>query len=177
MPRLETARLVLRAWTLGDVDDAFAIYGDPEVVRFLGAGLPLPDREAQRAWLAPRIARWEQPDYAAYDVWAIEERASSRVIGTMMLKPLPPTTDMIEIGWHLARPAWGRGIATEAGREVLRYGFQARALERIHAVVVPENTPSVRVAQRLGMRLVERTRAYYDGEEVDRFCIDRTGNG
>jgi [ribosomal protein S5]-alanine N-acetyltransferase len=178
-PILRTKRLVLRAWRIEDVGDAFAIWGDPEVVRFLGKDLPVPDLEAQRAWLAPRIERWSRPEWiASFDVWAIADPESDRVIGTTFLKPYSNTqTDRIEIGWHLARAAWGRGLATEAAREVLRYAFEVRKHARVEALVVPENAASIRVCERLGMRRVGRTTDGYDGEELELFVIERSGEG
>lgn len=170
-PPLSTERLTMREWRLDDAPAAFEMYGDPEVVRFLGGDLPVADVDAQRAWLLARAPRWQEP---GYDVWAVVERATERVIGTTMLKPIPGRLDRIEVGWHLARRVWGRGFATEAARAVVRYGFDARALSRIHALVVPENAASLAVVNRLGMCALGRSREYYDREELDVFALDRT---
>jgi RimJ/RimL family protein N-acetyltransferase len=91
----------------------------------------------------------------------------------MLLKQLPPTTDQIEIGWHLARRVWGKGYASEAARVVLQYGFLDLGLERIFAVIKPGNARSVAVARRIGMQLLERTSKYYGGEELDLYIADR----
>ncbi|MBS2011618.1 MAG: GNAT family N-acetyltransferase [Deltaproteobacteria bacterium] len=174
MQRLETERLVLRAWTLDDAEDAFAIYASPEVARFLpGSGLPIETLEGQREWLRVRIERWAKPEYATTEVWAMELRSTGRAVGTLMLKPAPPSTDVFEIGWHLAPSAWGRGLVTEGARRVLAHGFEDRELDRIVALILPGNVRSVAVAERLGMRFVERTRRFYD-EEADLFALDRT---
>jgi RimJ/RimL family protein N-acetyltransferase len=73
------------------------------------------------------------------------------------------TTDDIEVGWHLHPDAWGHGYATEAARGALRWGFD-RGLEEVHAVVRPDNAPSLRVCGRLAMVPVGRTSRYYDTE-------------
>lgn len=159
----------MRQWQLDDAAAAFEMYGDPEVVRFLGGDLPVANVDAQRDWLAARAHRWVEPNY---DVWAVVERATDAIVGTTMLKPIPGHDDRIEIGWHLARRVWGRGYATEAAREVLRYGFEERKLSRVHALVVPENAASIAVVNRLGMRSIGRSIEYYDREELEVFVMD-----
>lgn len=170
---IETERLLLRDWQLEDTAAAFAIYGDPEVVRFLGDGEPMPDLIAQRAWLAERIERHRSLKLKGLGAWALVERNTEKIVGTMLLKPLPPNNREIEVGWHLARGVWGRGYASEAGAAVLGYGFFVLKLEAIYAVIKPSNTRSVGVAVRLRMRWVERTTRYYDGAELDLFVIER----
>ena len=83
-------------------------------------------------------------------VWASVERESGRLAGTLILKPLVEGPE-IEVGYHLARWAWGRGFATEGARALLRYGFETVGLDRIVAVVHPDNGASLRVIERLGM--------------------------
>jgi RimJ/RimL family protein N-acetyltransferase len=172
-PTLYTARLQLREWTMEDAEEALQIYGDPEVMRFLGDGQIVPGLEEQQAWLAERIERYHSPAFDGFGVWAAVERETQQVVGTLLLKPLPPTTDEIEIGWHLNRRVWGKGYASEAATCVMRYGFEKLHLDRILAVVRPENVRSVAVARRIGMRYLERTNRYYGGEEVDVFVIER----
>src|SRR5437870_1867653 len=106
-PTLHTVRLELREWRIEDAPAAFEMYGDPEVIQFLGKGLATTDIEAQRVWLADRIAHYRQPALHGFAVWAVVTRDTEQVVGTTMLKPAPSTSDEIEIGWHLARKAWG----------------------------------------------------------------------
>jgi RimJ/RimL family protein N-acetyltransferase len=169
--------LQLREWRLDDADAALQIYGDPEVVQFLGDGKPVPDLATQRHWLTERIERYRTSALAGFGAWAMVERDTEQVVGTMLLKPLPPTTDEIEIGWHLARRAWGRGYATEAGRAVLRYGFVDLRLDRIVAVIRPANARSAAVALRIGMGWLERVNRYYGGEALDLYAIERESAG
>ena len=192
----DTDRLILRPYDAdddNDVADAFAMYADPEVVRYIG-GQVCPDLEAQRNHLRDRRAY-----YAALNkgtgVWAIVGRATGHVVGTALLKQLPRSTpefelgttdpktpaastsppdltDDYEVGWHLARAHWGHGYATEAARALLAYGFADLNLATIYAVVNPANAPSIRVAQRLGMTPLGRTRKYYNAE-VECFRLSR----
>jgi len=91
----------------------------------------------------------------------------------MLLKPLPPTTDEIEVGWHLIRRVWGRGYASEGAVAVLRYGFETLELDQILAVVEPANHRSAAVARRIGMQWLERTTRYYGGISLDLFGVMR----
>src|SRR5262245_54805227 len=172
-PILYTPRLQLREWRVEDADAAHQMYGDPEVMRFLGNGQVVPDLNAQRAWLAEMIERYRVAELGGLGVWAVVERDTEQVVGTTLLKPLPPENLQIEIGWHLARQVWGKGYATEAAKAVMHYGLVDQRLDRILAVVRPENVRSAAVARRIGMRWLERTNRYYDGEEVDVFVIER----
>src|SRR5438034_841932 len=110
----ETERLWVRPWRVEDAEEAFEIYGDPEVCTFISRAGPEPSLEAQRESLARIFARYEEQD-GGYGSWAIVEKASGRIVGAVILKPLPGHPE-IEVGWHLARRAWGNGYATEAGR-------------------------------------------------------------
>ncbi|MEP6654377.1 MAG: GNAT family N-acetyltransferase [Myxococcales bacterium] len=172
-PPLTTARLHLREWHVDDAEDAFEIYGDPEVIRFFGTGPPVPDVAAQQLWLAERIERHRAPAFAGMGAWALVESSTQRPVGTLLLKPIPPANLEIEIGWHLARRCWGKGYASEGARAVLRYGLADLGLSRICAVMHPDNHRSSVVARRIGMKWVERTRQYYEGEELDLFAVER----
>src|SRR5262245_52474458 len=133
-PTLYTPRLQLREWSIEDADAAYQMYGDSEVMRFLGNGQIVPDVEAQRVWLAERIDHYRRPALGGLGVWAVVERDTKQVVGTILLKPLPPMNLEIEIGWHLVRGVWGKGYASEAARVALRYGFVDLRLDHILAV-------------------------------------------
>jgi ribosomal-protein-alanine N-acetyltransferase len=164
---LETPRLVLRTWTLDDAEAAFAVYSDPEVMRFL-SGPPARDVEETRARLAARpIAQQERYGFC---LWAVVEKATGTVIGSCGLKHLDDGPD-VEVGYHLARSAWGKGYATEAAAACLRYGFERLGLRRILAVVNPANGASRRVLEKIGMRF-EGMGRYYN-QELRVYAADR----
>jgi RimJ/RimL family protein N-acetyltransferase len=165
---LETPRLRLRDWRAADAEAAFVIDGDAEVVRFL-CRAPVPDVDTEGPFLAERIERNQLWAPRGLGSWALVERATGDVVGNVLLKPLPPTSDEIEVGWHLARRVWGRGYASEAARALLRYGFEELALDEILAVVAPANARSAAVARRIGMSWRDRTTRYYDGISLDLF--------
>jgi RimJ/RimL family protein N-acetyltransferase len=171
----ETERLVARAWSLDDAEDAWDLYRRPEVVRYIG-GKTQDTVEAAREhlrFLIERNAGWP----AGYGSFPLFLRDGGRMVGTAIVKRLPDARDRpsedTEIGWHLHPDVWGRGLATEIGRRLLRHGFETLGLDEIHAVVEPPNTASSAVALRLGMAHVGRTTAYYGGIEVEHYVLRR----
>ncbi len=164
---LETQRLTLRPWSLDDAEAALRIYGDPEVMRFLG--VPHKNIAEQREALNRVLPRYEALGASA-GYWAIVEKESGSIAGTLILKPLPGHEEF-EIGWHLAREAWGKGYATEAAAAGLEYGFGVAGHKRLVAVVNPLNERSQAVALRIGMTHAGRVRAYE--QELEYFVLER----
>ena len=163
---LHTERLTLRPYTVDDADFVLDMYARWEVQRFLGT---TPRVMADRAEALERIARWSSIDDPVQGIWLALDTNTDERLGTLLLKDLPasgtsgqPSGD-IEIGWHLHPAAWGRGIATEGARGVLAHAF-GHGLEKVLAVVYAENVASQRVAERIGMRPLGPTTAYYDTE-------------
>jgi RimJ/RimL family protein N-acetyltransferase len=143
------------------------MYSDSEVTHFL-----LGEPDADVATTTRRVSDAEQRSAQAPGLgfWAIEERDSGRIAGAVILKPLGDTEE-IEVGYHLARDSWGRGIATEAAQGALRHGFTAVGLDRIVAVVRPDNPRSLRVIAKLGMRHLGQ-RHHYDSD-LEYFALVR----
>lgn len=181
-----TERLVVRPWTLDPLDLAWAhrIYSDPEVVKTIG-GRVMPTLSATREHMQMRLER-QQMWRGAYGAWAIERQEDGVVVGTALMKPLKantdvpianpnlrpelrgPWTDDIEIGWHLARPDWGCGYATEIGRGLIELA-RGRGLSEVLAVVEASNHRSQQVALRAGMTPRGETTKYYDGLRLSLF--------
>lgn len=156
----------MRAWTAADADFVLDMYSRWEVQRFIGtAPRVMTDlAEAQAA-----IQRWRARPDPVCGVWAVERVGTGRLLGTLLLKPIPASGDQlplapsgdIEIGWHFHPDAWGHGYATEAGRRGLAHAF-AHGLPEVVAVTNPANTASQRVAARIGMSHQGRTDRYYN---------------
>lgn len=163
----ETERLVVRDWLESDGDRVFDIYRRWEVSRWLGAEpRVMTDRESA----SRSIERWNQRNTdPTYGVWAVEEQASGVVAGTVLLVPLPGESGEVEVGWHLHPDAWGRGLATEAAFGAIVHGRKA-GLADIYAVVRPDNTASIAVCGRLGMKPLGLTNRWYDAE-LEHFVI------
>lgn len=173
MTTLRSERLTLRPYTLDDVDFVFDMYSRWEVQQFLGR---TPQVSTERADAIARIERWSAIDDPIRGFWLAVDTDSGKRLGTLLLTDLPLSgnggpSGEIEIGWHLHPNAWGLGVATEAATAVLDHAFDG-GLERVLAVVKPDNIASQRVAERLGMKHLGITTDYYDSECV-LYRIDR----
>jgi RimJ/RimL family protein N-acetyltransferase len=159
VPVVETERLVLRAWRPEDRAPLARINADPEVMRWIGSG-----RVLGRGLSDDLVDRFER-EWAerGHGLWAVARRDGAgdgvddrggELLGFCGLTApafLPDVLPAVEVGWRLARDAWGQGLATEAARAALAFGFQELRMREIVAVVAPENRRSLRVAQKLGM--------------------------
>ena len=155
-PPLLSARLELRTFTAGDLDGLFAVFGDPRVMRFVGATRRPLDRDALCSSQERVRAHWERHGFGPL---AVVERASGRLVGEAGLQMLEAGPD-VELTYTLARAFWGRGYATEAARAVLAWGLDGLGLERIVAVAYPRNRASRHVIEKLGMTFVGRRVCY-----------------
>lgn len=148
----ETERLVLRRFAPGDADAFAALNADPEVMRHIGAGTPL-TRGASDELLARIAGHWRSHGFG---LWCVAEREAPRrclgFAGLAVPAFLPDVMPAVEVGWRLAREAWGRGLATEAGRASLDHAFGALGLASVISIIADGNQRSVAVARRLGMR-------------------------
>jgi len=147
--RLPTDRLLLRRWRPSDRAPFAALNADPEVMRWFPVTL---SRDASDA-LADRIETAFERD--GWGLWALEERASGRFLGfTGLARPgfEAHFTPAVEIGWRLARDAWGRGYATEAARAAAAFAFGEAGLDALVSFTAQGNERSRAVMRRLGMR-------------------------
>lgn len=150
--RFETDRLVLREWREDDVDSFEAMFLDPEVMAHLG---PTLDPEGSRSEVADVIVRLRAIQAAhGCCFWALERRDTGEMIGFCGVEPGPagtPIENKLEIGWRLARSAWGQGFAQEAARASLEWVWQNRDDHAVWAITTPANVRSWRLMERIGM--------------------------
>ncbi|MGW0798233.1 GNAT family N-acetyltransferase [Streptomyces sp. NPDC002692] len=147
MSELRTDRLLLRRWRDSDLAPWAEMNADPEVREHLGDLLTREQSDASVASFR------EEFDRRGYGWWALEVRATGEFIGFAGLDQVEedmPFTG-VEIGWRLARGAWGHGYASEAARTVLAHGFEALVLSEILAVTTAANLRSRAVMRRIGM--------------------------
>jgi ribosomal-protein-alanine N-acetyltransferase len=145
---LETARLLLRRWRDSDREPFAALCADPEVMQHFPALL---SREESDAMVDRIEAHFAQ---AGYGLYAVERRAEGDFIGFVGLNPITfdaPFTPALEIGWRLAKHAWGHGYSTEAARAVVEHAFGPLGIDQLVSITVPANVPSRRVMERIGM--------------------------
>jgi ribosomal-protein-alanine N-acetyltransferase len=148
MTELRTDRLLLRRWRDEDRAPFAALTADPEVQRYFPA--PLTRAEAD-AFVDQIEAEHEE---RGWSLWALEVVETGEFIGYTGLE-VPSFqehfTPAVEIGWRIARGAWGHGYVTEAARRALAFGFGELGLDEIVSFTVPENRRSRAVMERLGM--------------------------
>ena len=142
---LETDRLVLRTWTPEHAAQAFRIWGDAEVMRFVGA--PFPDVGAARRALERAMAVQEEHGVC---LWAVVEKASGRIVGCSGFH-LYEGGPALELAFHFVPECWGRGYATEAARACLRHAFERLGAPKVIATVHPGNVASRRVLEKAGL--------------------------
>ena len=148
-PVIETERLILRRWRETDQEPYVAMMLDAQVSDWLGGPF-------DRAEALARIGRNEAALEAhGYGRMAMARRTDGRFVGYCGLMPSAetlPFNGAFEVGWSVAREAWGQGYATEAARAVFADGFDRLALQEILAFTGEANHRSQGVARKLGMR-------------------------
>lgn len=144
---LTTERLALRRFTPADLDFLVGLYGDPEVTRHLGG---TKDRAQTETLLHQRILDYYDA-HPGLGIWATLERATGAPVGFHLLNHIQGES-IIQVGYTLAKPAWGRGYATEMARAVLRYGFVTLGLGQIAGITTLANRASQGVLAKVGLR-------------------------
>jgi RimJ/RimL family protein N-acetyltransferase len=165
--RLETERLLLRWFTLDDLD-AFNVLGtDPQIIRYVG-NQPFASLEAARETLASAPLR----DYATYGYgrFACVWKPTGQIIGFCGPKFLPDSGE-VDLGYRFLPRFWGMGLATESGSAVVDYARQQLDLQRLVGWVHPDNVASARVLAKLGFSFDRRTTiADYPDSEFDLYA-------
>jgi ribosomal-protein-alanine N-acetyltransferase len=146
---IETERVFSRMFTMNDVDDFAPICANPQVMKYLGHDCkPVPREEVEYA-IESYIKYWEKHGIGR---WAIIYKENNKLIGCAGLRLHEGTPELVVL---LDEPYWRKGLATEIGRAVLKYGFETRGFDRIIAMTRPANTGSRRLMNKLGMRFLE----------------------
>ena len=167
LPEIETERLLLRQFTPADLDEyTRIIFADPDVTRFL------PRRDIPPRQRAERVLNYFGEHWLknGYGDWAVTDRAHAGLIGHCGLNFIPEAGE-VEVEYSLAKPYWGRGIATEAARASVRYGFEALQMEHIIALADPQNIASRRVMEKVG--LVYQKEVFFFGMQLVYYQIMR----
>ena len=140
----ETPRLRLRRLRTADLEDVVAIVSDPEQMRYY----PRPKtRDEVRAWLDWNLSLYEQHGFGT---WAVE--TGGAFAGYCGIRPVTVGgADEVELAWHMSKAHWNRGLGTEAATLASDLAFTQYGLTRLVALIHPDNAPSRRVAEKLGM--------------------------
>jgi [ribosomal protein S5]-alanine N-acetyltransferase len=148
---IETRRLILRPFESDDVEAAFAWFGDPIVMHFTPSG---PDTSIEQT--KARLANYQKHQTEhGFSKWIVLDRHLGRPIGDSGLLVLQEY-GWIDLGFRLAQPYWGQGLATEAACAWVRAAFDDFHIDRLTAFVHPENVASIRVLKKLGFHAERR---------------------
>lgn len=147
LPILETDRLLLRKITVEDAEDMFVYGSDAEVSTYVtwNQHQTLPETKEFIEFI---LNQYEAGRIAP---WGIEYKETGRLIGTIDFVSWSTNHKLAELGYVIAREYWGKGVATEAAKELIRFGFEKMDLVRIQARCFVENIGSERVMEKAGM--------------------------
>ncbi|MGD1106686.1 MAG: GNAT family N-acetyltransferase [Terracidiphilus sp.] len=145
---LKTGRLLLRRWRDSDRLPFQAMNADPRVMEFM----PAPLSPAESDALVDRAqAHFERHGFGPFAVELLGDKTFAGFIGLFIPAFDAPFMPSVEVGWRFAFDCWGRGLATEGARAVVRYGFEELGLDSVVSFTVPENLRSRRVMEKIGM--------------------------
>ena len=149
MTILETERLLMRRLVASDLDDLYALYRDPEIRRYFPEGtLTMEETREELEWFLNG-----HPDHPALGLWATIYKPTGQFIGRCGLLPWTiDGVDEVEIAYLIAKPWQRQGLGAEVARALVQYGFETLRLERLIALVDPENEASIRTAEKAGLR-------------------------
>jgi RimJ/RimL family protein N-acetyltransferase len=171
---LTTKRLALRPFTPADLDWLAELYSDRDVTQYLGG---VKDRSKTEELLNTRILQYYD-EHPGLGVWVTVERATGMNLGFHLLNHIRGES-IIQIGFTLAKSAWGKGFGTEMASAVLRYGFDDLKLPRIAGMASLQNHASQRVLLKIGLErrgerafphpdyASEGAMAWFEGEAAD----------
>jgi ribosomal-protein-alanine N-acetyltransferase len=145
---LSTQRLRMRRWRAADREPFAALNADVDVMEYMPARLTHAQSEQMIAWIEAGF------DRHGHGLWALEVLATGEFVGFTGLAQVSfdaHFTPAVEVGWRLARSAWGHGYATEAGRAALAFGFAYAGLDEVVALTSAANARSRAVMERLAM--------------------------
>ncbi|WP_238434220.1 GNAT family N-acetyltransferase [Micromonospora tarensis] len=154
-----TERLRLRRLTTADVDALVELDSDPEVMRFLTGGVATPPVTVRDEQLPRLLAQYER--HPGLGRWAALDRETGDFLGWFALDPSADGTEA-ELGYRLRRSTWGRGLATEGSRALVRYAFDAVGVRRVWAETMAVNERSRRVMSKAGLRYVRTFHLEWD---------------
>ncbi len=156
MSFIETHRLLMRTWILpGDLEAASGLFTDADAQRFY-LRRTIADKEISS--YVERIAADEERE--GFGVWPAIEKQSRKLVGACGLSRVADLAGEVEVEWIFAPDARNKGYASEAAQAVLTFALGQPNIERVIALVDPENAPSIAIVNRLGMRYERIVRAY-----------------
>ena len=162
MGNIATERLTLRKIKQSDYEEMKIILQD-EKLMLVGWGKTYSDEEVQ-VWIDKITEQYEDFGYSYY---LAVEKSTNVVIGIMGILPVNiKETDYIEIAYILKQKFWGKGYAIEGIKGCVDYIFNVLNADKYIAQVIPENTSSSKIAERLGMKVIDDYMRDHNGKDV-----------
>ena len=158
-PKLETERLLLVPLEMKHIDNLTDLDSDPEVLYYITDGETRDRKDQEEA--VPRVIKYMQEN-PGLGLWVAYLKATNEFIGWYILKHLPDDGE-VEVGFRLKKQFWGKGYSTEAGKKLLKHGFETLGLKEIAAIVRPDNFASQVVIKKIGLK--EKGRGVWYGVE------------
>ena len=149
MTVLQTGRMTLRRLTPADAPFIRELVNEPSWIRYIGDRGVRSEEDARAYLLKGPIAMYER---YGFGLWMCESRESGEALGICGLIKRDSLED-VDIGFAFLPRYWGQGYAQESAAAVLDYGREVLELDRIVAITSPDNTPSIRLLEKLGLRL------------------------
>lgn len=159
--KIESDRLILRPFILGDEAEVFAFAGNKEVAKYTGDKICKDITEAKKI-----ITDVWYKDYAqfGYGRWAVIYKPDNKLIGFCGLK-FHPTIKITDLGYRFLPQYWNKGIATESSKMILEYSYKNYNIDVLYGFVMPENPPSAKVLEKVGFSYL-KTAPYPEEEEA-----------
>ena len=161
-----TERLILRTMTTQDIPNLLEIFSDPVAMRYYPSTM---NEVETMGWIRRTLDNY---DTYGGGFWVVEEKTTGRFLGKCGI--IPQELDgnrLMGIAYLLVRREWGHGYAAEAAAACKQYGFDTMGCHKLISLIDVQNVPSMRVAERIGMR-VEQTIVKW-GKEVKVYAITR----
>ena len=148
-PTIKTERLILRPYTMKDALELQRLIGERDIAATT-ANIPYPyEDDMAEEWIEKLPERFKKGESVEL---AIAHRQEGFLIGGIALMNMDKQSELAELGYWIGKPYWRNGYGTEAASAVLRYGFEAVGLNRIHAKYFKRNPASGRIMQKIGMK-------------------------
>lgn len=166
---IETERIILREFVESDFEAVFEFNSNPDVQKYTGDVILESKEQAKRT-----IKNVWFEDYKKYGYgrWAVVYKEDDRVIGFAGLKYLPELNET-DLGYRILPEYWGKGLMTEIGREIIKYGFDNFGLDEIIAIAKPENIGSCRVLEKSGLKFYKVDEYIDDGKSHNWYKIEK----
>lgn len=147
-PTIETGRLLLRPMMIVDMHLMVELDSDPDVMRFITDGKPQTKEHYEKR--VPEVIKYMQEN-PGLGLWIAFVKDTREFIGWYILKHLP-NNEEVEVGFRIKKKFWGQGYSTEAGKALLKHGFETVGLKKIAAIVRPDNLASQAVIKKIGLK-------------------------